>query len=328
MRWLRVVGVLAVVLFFSWTARAQAPGKEVAKKLFEEGVELEKKNDFPGALAKYREAEQITITPGLHFHYAFCLEMTNKLAAALDAYESALKLATDQNKPDVEKAVTARIEPLRARVPFLAVKLVTQAPDTAVKLDGALVGGPLLDGRPFRIDPGEHVISAAAPGYAPFEKRVQAAPSTTTNIEVVLQAQQTAGGGATPVPPRESNANGGAVTEPPAEPPKERSRVVPIALAGGGAALLVAGVVFYVVAGGAASDARDTCPQKLSCDSQRSKVRTFDALALGGFIGAAGLGALAIITWTSGSAVTSRAPAPSARVVASPTSLRLEGTFR
>ncbi|HEY8078861.1 MAG TPA: hypothetical protein VIF62_32235 [Labilithrix sp.] len=323
MRWLRVLGVLAVaIVLFSRTAIAQTPppGKDVAKKLFEEGVELEKKSDFAGALAKYQEAEQITVTPGLHFHLAFCLEMTSKLAAALDAYESALKLARDQNKADVEKAVAVRLEPLRARVPFLAVKLATQAPDVAVKLDGASLSNVLLDGKPFRVDPGDHTINATASGYAPFSKKVQAAPATTTNVDVTLEKQAAA---SAPTPPAHEE-NGGDVAEPPAEPPKSRSRVVPLALAGGAVALLAAGIVFYAVADSAASDARDTCPQKLSCDSPRNKVRTFDALALGGFIGAAGVGALAIIAWTSSS---NGGASATTRVVASPTSLRLEGSF-
>ncbi len=319
---MRIPRILAIVflafaldLVAMASAHAQSPplGKDVAKKLFDEGVELEKKNDFTGALAKYNEAEQITVTAGLHFHLAFCLEQTNKLSAALDAYEVALKLARDTNKPEVEKAVIARLEPLRTRVPFLAVKLTTAAHDAAVQLDGASLASVLLDGKPFRVDPGEHTIIARAPGYATFTKKVQVGAGATTNVDIALTRETAAT--PPPVPTQVPHDESHDVAEPPEEPPKNASKALPIALGAGAVALLAGGIVFYVVAGNAASDAKQDCLTKTACDSPRSKVRTFDTLALGSFIGAAGLGALAIITW------------PSARVVATPGTVRLEGAF-
>lgn len=317
MRIVRILVVLAL-LFAASGAHAQTPppAKDVAKKLFEEGVELEKKNDFTGALAKYHEAESITVTAGLHFHLAFCLEQTNKLAAALDAYEVALKLAKDTNKADVQQAIAARLEPLRARVPFLAVKLVTQVNDAVVQLDGASLATVLLDGKPFRIDPGDHTIVARATGYAMVTKKVQVPQGATTNVEIALERDAT--------PPSTQPQPSREVTEPPHDPAKQKSNVLPIALGGGAVVLLVTGVVSYVVAGNAQSDARTDCLTKTACDSPRKKVRTFDALALGGFVGAAGLGALAIITWTTSS---SSGSTRTTRVVASPTSLGVEGTF-
>jgi hypothetical protein len=312
MRIVRILVFLACALV-AWSAHAQAPspGKDVAKKLFDEGVDLEKKNDFAGALAKYNEAEQITVTAGLHFHLAFCLEQTNKLAAALDAYEVALKLARDTSKADVEKAVLARLEPLRTRVPFLAVK--TNVTDASVQLDGTSLASVLLDGKPFRVDPGEHTIVARAPGYTTFTKKVQIAAGATTNVDIALTRESAAAPAPVPVPaPHEDTHD---VAEPPPEAPKSGSKAVPIALAAGAVALIAGGVVFYVVADNAQSDAQTDCLTKTACDTPRSKVRTFDALALGSFVGAAGLGVLAIITW------------PSARVVASPTSVRFEGRF-
>jgi hypothetical protein len=314
MRWLRAAIVLAVMLLAAGVrADGPAPGKEVARKLFEEGIELEKKSDFPGALAKYQEAEQITVTAGLHFHVAFCLEMTSKLAGALDAYESALKLARDQSKPEVEKAVRARLEPLRGRVPTLGVRLVTQADGAVVEVDGVSLAPVLLGGRAFRVDPGDHTVTAHASGYAPFTKTAQAAPGAAVNVDVVLEADAPAARARAGAGPGAAPTTAG----PPAEPPRAPSRALPIAFGTGAAASLVLGVVFYALAGSEQNNAQSTCPEKTTCDSERKKVRTFDAVALGGFVGAAGLGALAVITWTTGGT----------RVVASPTSIRLEGRF-
>jgi hypothetical protein len=323
---------VVLALFFVATAAhaqeppAQAPGKDVAKKIFDEGVELEKKSDYTGALAKYHEAEQITVTPGLHYHVALCLEMTNKLVAALDAYEVSLKLAHDANKPDVERAVLARLEPLRTRVPYLSLKLAQPNPDAVVQVDGASLAAVLLDGKPFRIDPGSHTITARAPGYATVTKKIEIAASATANVEITL-VREAPGAAPVPVPasgaPREEQ-RGGGVTEPPPEPPKEPSRALPIALGVSAVVLLASGVVFYALAGSAQTDGKNACVTKTSCSDEQTKVRTFDTISLSSFIGGAALGALAIITWTSTSPSRS---ARTTRVVASPTSVGLEGTF-
>jgi hypothetical protein len=290
-----------------------APGKEHAKKLFEEGVDLEKKADYAAALAKYREAKQITVTPGLRFHEGYCLEMMGKLAAALEEYEAADKLAREQNKQDVHAAVAARLDQLRARVPQLSIRLATAAANAEVQLDGAAVGAPLLDGKAFRIDPGEHTVTARAPGHKPFTRTVKVPEAVTTTVDVTLDratapvvAPEPAVVPETPRPPD---------TEPPREDARRRSLALPIATTAGAVGLAAVGIAMFAVAGGAASDAERECPAKVSCDDERSRVRTFDTLALGGFIGAAGLGIFSVYLWTRGS------------VVATPTSVGIRGTW-
>ena len=299
-------------------AHAQSvPGKEIAKKLFEDGVDLEKKSDYVAALAKYREAEQIAVTPGLRFHKAYCLEMMGKLSAALEEYEAAEKVAREANRPDVRAAVIARLDPLRARVPQLTIRLATVAKDAEVQLDGAPVGAPLLDGTAFRLDPGEHAVTARAPGHRNFVRRVQLPEGLTTTVEVVLDAA-TAPAAA---------SSGAPATEPPSEAPPRRSVLVPVATTVGAVVLVVTGVAFIAVAGSAQTDAKATCPQKATCDSERSKVRTLDAFALGSFVGAAGLGVLSAVLWTS----KGRDAATGASIVARPAfaggSVGVEGSF-
>jgi biotin carboxyl carrier protein len=313
-------------------AHAQtAPGKEHARRLFEEGVELEKKGDYAGALARYRDAEKIIATPGLRFHKGYCLEMTGKLAAAVDDYESADKLAREQNKPEVHTAVIARLDPLRPRVPLLAIRLATPK-DAEVQLDGLVVGAPLLDGKPFRVDPGEHVVAASARGFRTFTRSLELTEGATATVDVTLE-RVTAAPAVAPPPvspapvtatPAEPPQPPSSAAEPPREPARGRSLVAPVVATVGTVLVAASGVAFFLVAGGAESDARAQCPQKPSCDSEQSRVRTFDALALGSFVGAAGLGVLSVVLWTSSSRGHA---ATSARVVATPTVLGIEGRF-
>lgn len=317
----RLVPILcacAMLLAHASAARAQPPGtaREHAKKLFDEGIELEKKADYVAALTKYKEAEQITATAGLRFHEGYCLEMTGKLAAAIEIYDAADRMAREQNKQDVHAAITARVEPLRARVPQISIRLATPAKDAEVQLDGVAIAAASLDGSAFRLDPGAHVVTARAAGYKGFTRKVQVPESVTTTVDVILERAVTAPVGE-PAPSH--------VTEPPSEPPRSRSPLLPIAATGGAVALAGVGLASFLVAGSKQRAAKRDCLEKTTCDHEQSTVRTFDALALGGFIGAAGLGVVAVVLWTSkgeGRAAPSRA-----RAVFAPDSLGVEGTF-
>ena len=307
MRTLRAVLALSLALALATLvaplpAHAQGPGKEVAKKLFEEGVDLEKQSRYAAALAKYTEAEQITITPGLRFHKGYCLEMTGRLMAAADEYAAAEKLARDANKPEVLAAVAARLDPLRARIPQLLIRLTAPSKDPDIQLDGAPLGAGHAEGKPFKIDPGEHEIRARAPSNAfkNFVNKVQVPEGITFTVDVFFERAPTSASAApvgVVVPP----ASGGAatVTEPPSEPPRERSYVLPIVTTAGTVVLVGGGIVLFVLAGSAQTEGDASCRQKVACDDEQSKVRTLDALALGSFIGAAGMGVVSAVLWTS-----------------------------
>jgi hypothetical protein len=308
---------------------APASGKERAKKLFEEGLELEKKADYAGALAKYKEAEGITVTAGLRFHTGYCLEMTGKLTAALDEYEAADRLAREQNKQEVRAATAVRLEPLRARAPQIAIRLATPTKDAEVQLDGVAVATALVDGgKAFRLDPGEHTVTVHAPGYKAFTRKVQVPENVTTTVDVSLDRVASSAPTATAVVPPAGapagEAPSGAAVEPPAEAAPGRSRVLPIVTTAGAVVLAGTGIALFLVAGNAQSTAKDECALKLACDDRRTRVRTLDALALSGFIGAVGLGVVSVVLWTSKSPERS---ATSAHFQAGPGTFALEGSF-
>jgi len=313
-------------------AQQAAPGKEVAKRLFEEGADLEKRGEYFAALAKYKEAEQITVTPGLRFHKAYCLEMTARLTAAVEEYEAADKLARETNKPEVRAAVAARLEPVRARIPQIAIRVATQARNVEVQLDGNPVAAGMLDGKSFHVDPGEHAVTARAPGFKNFVHRVQVPESVTTAVDVTLERAPAAAATPPGVTPPPVTTPGGpsaaptpAVIEPPSEAPAHRSLAAPIATAVGTVLLAGAGVAFFVVAGSTQSDANSACLLKKVCADEQTRVRTFDALALGSFIGAAGLGVVSAVLWSSKGG--ERTASVVTRPVAGGGSLGFEGSF-
>ena len=286
-------------------ALAQAPGKEAAKKLFEEGVELEKQSEYAAALAKYKEAERITVTPGLRFHKGYCLEMTGHLVAAADEYYAADKLAHATNKAEVQAAVATRLEPLRGRIPQLLIRLATPSKDADIQLDGGPLGAGQAEGKPFKIDPGEHEIRARAPSptFKNFVRKVQVPEGVTTTVDVFFERAPASVPAAPVVAVVPPTSNGTPpLVEPPSEEPRRRSVVLPIVTTVGTVALVGGGVLFLVLGGSAQADGQDNCllqTTQASCDDDRNKTRTFDALALGSFIGAAGLGVASAVLWTS-----------------------------
>ncbi|HVH47099.1 MAG TPA: hypothetical protein VM925_32375 [Labilithrix sp.] len=311
------LAALLIALCRADAAFGQAPGEEIARRAFEDGVALEKKGDFAGALGKFKESEQIKATLGNRFHKAYCLEMTGKVSAALIEYEVVERAARDANKNDVVEATRARLEPLRTKVPQVSLKLGASAPKNAeVALDGAPVAPALLEGKTFRIDPGEHVITAHAPGHESFTKTLTAADSTTTSVEIVLPVtapeQSTAAAGSSSSGRSDKDAS------------TSRSLTLPILTTAGAVVLAVGGVGAFVAAGSEQSELEKLCAAKPSCSEDKGPTRTFDALALGAFVGAAGLAALSVVLWTSKSSTPASA---SARVVTRSAWLGLEGRF-
>jgi hypothetical protein len=315
-----VAWALALV-FVGWTSPSPAQD-DGARRAFDEGVLLEKKSDYAAALLKFRESAAIKPTLGNRFHAAYCLEMTGKLANALEQYEAVEKAAREQQKTDVGAQTRARLEPLRARVPQIAVRIVSTRPggvaeegagvsELEVFLDETTIAPALLDGRSFRVDPGAHAIVARAPGYHTFRKELTLAEGSSAAVDVALVPMPVA-----PAPPPSSNAE-------PAPPPGETRRTLAIATAGGAIVLAGLGVAAFVVAGGKQSDAEAACPTRVSCEREQAGVRAFDTLALASFVGAAGLAALSVVLFVS----PSRPRAPAASVTARGSWVGVEGRF-
>jgi len=301
-------------------AIAQAQGStSEAKRAFDEAIDIEKRGEYEAALDRFKKIEAIKPTAGVLFHIGYCLENLGRLALAYDAYERADKLARDSNKPEVSTAVHARLDPLSKRVPL--VNVTVEPKEAQIRVDGQLVTNMSV-----RVESGEHDPVADAPGYTPKKLRLTCRDGSVQSLALTLEpapAKATTpanGASSTPASSSSPTASPPPVTEPPREEASRGSDPLPPAVTGGAGVFLAGGVLSVLLPGSAQSDARSTCPTKTSCDSERSEVRTLDAVALTGFIGGVGLGALAVVLWTGRSS-------GSAKVTASGSSPVLRGEF-
>jgi hypothetical protein len=135
--------------------------------LFREGRKLADAGDFAGACAKFRESRRLDPALGTTFNIADCEERQGHLADAWSLFTEVAQLlpASDKRRAIAE----ARARALEPRLPRLKILLAGDAPDgTTVSRDGVELGHASL-GVELPVNPGEHVVTVAAPGRTTAE---------------------------------------------------------------------------------------------------------------------------------------------------------------
>ena len=309
---------LVFALSFATIARADPTPTELqaARDLFAKAETDEQAGRWTDALDKLKRASSVKTTAGLRFHIALCEEKLGHLVAALADYTAADQMARDQNNKDVIDAVAEPLKNLRIRVPTLTIE-VPQAEDTRVELDGTAVPSGLF-GVAMPVEPGTHHVVARARGKREFSTDVTLHEREADTATVKWRDV-----------PKLPDENEGAteVHELPAQTPAAEhhgSRAGAIVMTVATAALLGFGIGAYVAADGAAGDLATKCPTQLTCDDLRSPVRTWDALALTGFVAAGAAAVIAVVLWVMPSGSSS---APHARLELRPFGAAFTGSF-
>ncbi len=313
------IAVLALLVAAPREARAEtsASEKKLAKEMLTEAIADEKAGKCAEALDVLRQVVQIQETGEALLHLGECLTKTSKLAEALKTWEHAEDVARGEKDRTTQQALLPRLAALRARIPAVVLQVPADAKDATIKVDGQAV--PLSRASSsMSLDPGDHTIEAQAEGRAPFTLKITLAEKESKVVVVELPL------------PGAGKGDGSA----------RKVGGLPLGtwIAGGvGVALAIGGVVAFASAGSAASDGAADCAKRASCDPAAVKtVQKLDAAALGLWIGAGvgvGLGVTLLVLESgrapkpAASAFLRPAPGASARLVVSPSSLGLEGTF-
>ncbi len=287
---------------------------QAARDLFAKAEIDEDAGRWAEALDKLRRAASVKVTPGIRFHIALCEEKLNQLVAALADYVAADQAAHEQNNKEVIDAVAEPLRSLRIRVPTLTIDVpaATTLNGVQVELDGKEIAAGLY-GVAMPVEPGTHHVQALATGKRPYATDVQLnereaqtttikwvdAPAVVHPSEPLVQ---------TPPPVVAADSSG----------PKLGAIISTVSAV----AALGFGIGAYMAADGAQSTLFTECPTMISCDSLKTPVRTWDAVALASFIGAAGLTTLAIVLWVKPSA-----HAVKAALTLRPGGLSVSGSF-
>ena len=322
-----VVG-LALSAAFVRVARADAAPTEAqitaARALFVEAEADEDARRWQDALEKLARVSAIKLTPGVRYHTALCEEHLGQLVAALRDYKAAATQAREENAADVLRLVDKRIAESSARIPQVVLVLVPSLPDAAARIDGQPVGA----GVPIPVDPGTHHIEVVAPGYTSSARTITLDERASISLELKLDAASPPPAAA-PVP-SPAPARADATRERTSGSAPSRDRTVAIVAAAGALVLAGGGVGAYLAASHEQASSVQTCAQVASndpnaCAPQRNVIRTWDWIAVAAWTGAAGAGALAIVSLASHHH--DAASAPPTHVLIGPASVALAGSF-
>lgn len=343
---LHALGVGALVVFCTLRA-GDALAKdpvERARELFHDAEEAERRKEFASALSQFRAVGEIRMTPSVRFHIAHCEAELGQLAAAQADYETAKKEADAKNQRETANAADKALLTLAPRVPKIIVRCARVG--CGVRLDGKLVD-PEKWKTALSVDPGAHVVEAFVEGAPTFRKELTLKERETAKVDAELPEKDPAkvvppspsvvvipmgpftappastAPPKTAPPPAATTSHNAELPPPDEEPHPKKSRLPAILATGGAAVFLGTGIATFLVAGSAQTDGEATCREFIACDRSKRAVRAWDAVSLGSFIAAGGLGTLAVILWVTSSSSGST----KAQLQITPTSISATGHF-
>ncbi|HVM69885.1 MAG TPA: hypothetical protein VM204_08635 [Gaiellaceae bacterium] len=172
----------------------------LAQSLFDEGRQLMDRGRYAEACPKLAESQRLDPGGGTLLNLALCHEKEGRSGTAYLEMKSAAAQAAKDARKDREKIANEHIGYLTSRVPRLAVHVAREEASLEVKVDGTILRKPAWDLLTV-IDPGAHVIEAAAPGRAPFRQSVTLVEGEQRTVEVPpLEAADPASAAAAPSP--------------------------------------------------------------------------------------------------------------------------------
>jgi hypothetical protein len=215
------------------TARGQTPeDRASARALGTEGVQLAEAGNCAAAIPKFEAAEKLFHAPTTLERLGECQIKVGHLIAGTEDLNRVVHEPLPPNAPAAFVAAQAAATQLLAATTPRVAKLrihVDGAPadQVAVTIDGASMPSALLDdNRPT--DPGDHEVTATAPGFARATTRVKLADGGQQSVSLTLQVDPNARAGtATNVPPVPSQAEGAPLAPQASPAPAPQSSVPP-----------------------------------------------------------------------------------------------------
>jgi hypothetical protein len=274
-----------------------------------------KKGNFADACPKLEASQAREARSGTLLNLASCREHEGKTATAWALYKDAATLARTEKRPVNEAKAVELAAAVERRLSRVRVAPAASAPSEVVAVDGRPLDAASV-GVAVPVDPGQHVVSASAPGYVPWSAQIVVGEGTQS-VSVPALAK------ATVAPPPAAPEQGGAAPSQ-ADPDSARpSRQVPTwawITGGAGVALTAAAVVFRVDQSLTSSrldencgEGRQDCQDGYDYAADYSREKRDFALFVG--LGAAGLVGLGVAAY--GIITAPRGALPEARSAAS-----------
>lgn len=157
------------------TASAQPAGAEtaLAEALYQKARQLMADGNYAEACPKFAASYRLDPATGTLLNLAACHEAQHKLATAWLELTEAVAAAKRDHRDDRVTFAEEHLAAIEPKLSRLAIVVATTAdvPDLKVQLDGVEVL-PAARGVPAPVDPGEHLVEAAAPGKKTWSQRI------------------------------------------------------------------------------------------------------------------------------------------------------------
>jgi tetratricopeptide (TPR) repeat protein len=193
----RSAACLAAALLLSpLAARAETPARDAvaAEALFRAGRDLVAAGHYAEGCPKFEASFALDPSAGTLLNLAKCHEHDGAIATAWEEYSRALVLSRETQGAERQRAlagVAAKgIASLESRLPKLRIAVVlapvaSPPPPLEVKRDGQPMPAATL-GEALPVNPGQHQVSASAPGYRTQTRVVKLEEGQTTTVEITL----------------------------------------------------------------------------------------------------------------------------------------------
>lgn len=311
------LSIAMVVAFGTSPARADAPDVSAvdrADALFQAGRALMEQGRLAEACPKLELSFKLAPRLGTMLNLGGCFERRGQLARALAIYERAATMAQEAGRADRERAARELAAAVEPRVARLLLVVEEPSPDLAIVADGEAVAP---QGGLVPLDPGEHRLSATAPGKTAFATTVTARAGQAVRVTIPPLAD------AAPSPPSAPNA-------PSPSKPASVGRSIGVAaglsLTVGGA---VVGTIFGLQARAKRDDSNAHC-DSTGCDQQGvdliGEAKTAGNVSTIAFIGA-GVGLTGAVAFFFVAPSRSNAAVSNVRIVVRPGGGALLGSF-
>ena len=251
------------------TALAQPTPKAESLRHYDRGLELMQTKAYGEAIAEFNQAYDLGHDFAVLYDVGLAYTAMEENALAIRAFRRYLNEGGKRIPAARRKDTEAEITRQEGRVATLIVH--AKLDDVVVKLDGLEVGKtPLPEGIPSK--PGSHLLSASAPGYRAWERRLDLAGGDRRNLDIDLEPSEAAPAAPTPpAPPASAEAAkpseqtaAGTTTAPAASPAPAAlptRKLLAYVLGGVGVAALLTGGVYGARALSKRHDSDAYCPQ-------------------------------------------------------------------
>jgi tetratricopeptide (TPR) repeat protein len=157
---------------------------EVAKALYNEGVDLSIQKSYPQAEAKFLQAWALQKSYDVAANLGEVEMQLDKPAEAALYFTYALANFPASGKTEKRTWIEGRLKEARSKV--AAVTVSVNVPGAEIRVNGKLAGKAPLEGELF-LPPGDVTVEVAAPEYVPAAKKVKATAGGTTKVDIDLE---------------------------------------------------------------------------------------------------------------------------------------------